>query len=194
MERGLKKRLGIQWAGIACVVTLAGCATNDQGVLVIDPNKVNQVLVAAVTPPPPPVVVAAPVVEEAYMPAPDDVYIAGVVDRDVVIVGGDTYIWVVGSDGVRHRHFYAHGDHRQDVFHRRENLRQVMAHHDGHLPDHPAGAHAAGARPGMEHAPAGGAMHAGPAGAPVNRAVVANRAAPAKPAPGKPAPAKDKKS
>src|SRR5580698_4142915 len=138
MERGLKKKLGIQWAGIACAVTLAGCATNDQGVLVIDPNKVNQVLVAAVTPPPPPpVIVAAPVVEEAYMPAPDDVYIAGVVDRDVVIVGGDTYIWAVGPDGVRHRHFYAHGDHRQDVFHRRENLHHLMAYHDGHPPDQP---------------------------------------------------------
>jgi hypothetical protein len=134
---------------------LAGCATNEQGQLVIDPNKVNQVLAGALTPPPPPPPV---VVEEAYEQMPSDVYITTVVDRDVVIVGGNTYIWVVGPDGGRHRQFYAHGDHRQDVFHRRDELHRVMASHGGHLPDHAIAAHSE-----MQHAgsPASGTQKPG---------------------------------
>jgi hypothetical protein len=121
------------------MVLATGCTTNDQGQLVVDPNKVNAVVVALNPPPPPPP--EPVVVEEVYQPMPNDVYIATAVDRDVVIVGGDTYIWVVGPDGVRRRHFYAHGDHRQDVFHRRDDLHRVMANHGGHLPDHAINAH-----------------------------------------------------
>ncbi|MBN3856943.1 hypothetical protein G3N59_26545 [Paraburkholderia sp. Ac-20340] len=87
------------------------------------------------TPPPP-----EPV--EVYEPMPYDANVAVVADRDVVFVGGTTYIWVTGPDGIRHRQFYAHGDHRADVFHRRDELHNVMARHDGRLPDHavrPAG-------------------------------------------------------
>ena len=179
-----KSILGIQLAGLACAVMLTGCATNEQGQLVVDPDKFNAVIVAAVTPTPQPVIVAAPVVEEAYVPAPTDIYIAAATDHDVVFVGGDTYIWMVDADGHRHRHFYGHGDRRQDVFHRRDDLHSVMARHDGHLPDHPVGGHALAERPGVNHPPVAGQVHPGPGGAPVNRAVVASKPA-AKPAPSK---------
>jgi hypothetical protein len=148
------KRLVIQLAGVACVATLAGCATNDQGVLVVDPNKVNAVIMGALTPPPPPPPPPV-IVEEAYAPAPNDVYISTVVDRDVVFVGGDTFIWYVGPDGQRHKRFYAHGDRRHDVFARRDQLHTVMMHHDGHLPDHAIAAHGPEGHPGvapMNHA------------------------------------------
>jgi hypothetical protein len=90
------KRLAALLAGLACVATLAGCATNDQGNLVVDPNKVNAIIAGALTPPPPPSPV---VVEEAYVPGHNDVYIAAVEERDVVVVSGDTFIWYVGPDG-----------------------------------------------------------------------------------------------
>jgi hypothetical protein len=108
-------------ASAACATFLAGCVTGGQGQLVSAPNRPTEVTVTA------------------YQPLPTDVYVANVVDRDVVFVGGDTYIWVVGRDGVRHRQFYAHGDRRAQVFHRREQLHRVMASHDGHLPEHPGG-------------------------------------------------------
>ncbi len=73
---------------------------------------------------------------------PTDVYVANVAERDVFISGGNTYFWVVGHDGVRHRHFYAHGDHRADVFHRREELHRVMAN-QASLPDHAIAGHPA---------------------------------------------------
>jgi hypothetical protein len=62
------------------------------------------------------------VVDEVYQPMPNDIYISTVVDHDVVFIGGNTYIWVVGPDGARHRQFYTHGDHREDVFRRRDEL------------------------------------------------------------------------
>ena len=146
---------GIKVLGVSAVVfaaALSGCATNDQGALVIDPNKVNEIISNALTPQQPqPVAVVAPapvVVEEEYAPVPTDAYVAMAADRDVVIVGGDTYVWVVGSNGRRERHFYAHGDRRDDVFRRREELHTVMAHHDGHLPDHAIGG---GHGPEMAH-------------------------------------------
>jgi hypothetical protein len=78
--------------------------------------------------------VAPVVVESEYVAAPSDVYIGSAVDTDVVFIGGSTYVWYVGHDGMRHRYLYGHGDHRAEVFHRREELRVVMAHHEGHLP------------------------------------------------------------
>lgn len=74
------------------------------------------------------------VAEPGYVAAPSDVYISSAVDTDVVFIGGYTYVWYVGPDGLRHRHLYGRGDHRAEVFHRREELRVVMAHHEGHLP------------------------------------------------------------
>jgi len=85
---------------------------------------------AVVAAPPPPAVIAQPV----YVPQPYDAYVSVVLDRDVVYVGGSTYIWVVGPDGHRHRHYYGRGDLRGEVLHRRGELRAVMAHNDGHLP------------------------------------------------------------
>lgn len=171
-------------ASVACATILAGCATNEQGQLVVDPNKVNEVLAGALSPPPPPPPPPV-IVEEAYQPMPNDVYISAVVDSDVVIVGGNTYIWVVGPDGKRHRHFYAHGDHRQDVFHRRDELHTVMMHHDGHLPDHAIAAHGP-----MDHA--GGPGH--PNAMAQNHAMPAAHALPqGKPAPVAKAPSKDQK-
>jgi hypothetical protein len=66
------------------------------------------------------------VVREELIPERNDVYIAAATDRDVVYLGGDTYIWVTDADGQRRRHFYAHGDRRREVFHRRDNLRSTM--------------------------------------------------------------------
>ncbi|MEX3809562.1 hypothetical protein AB3X96_04690 [Paraburkholderia sp. BR13439] len=125
----LKKITKALLASAACASFLAGCATSGQGQLVSAPNRPTEATVTA------------------YQPLPTDVYVANVVDRDVVFVGGDTYIWVVGRDGVRQRQFYAHGDRRAEVFHRREELRRVMASHDGHLPGYPGDARAPLARP-----------------------------------------------
>jgi hypothetical protein len=70
------------------------------------------------------------------MPERDDIYISAALDRDVLFVGGSTYIWVTGPDGQRHRHFYGHGDRRQEVFRRRDNLHSVTAHRGGHSSPH----------------------------------------------------------
>ncbi|HEV3429487.1 MAG TPA: hypothetical protein VG320_16560 [Paraburkholderia sp.] len=117
------------FAALAAVVPLSiallltGCVTHTQVVA----TPARPVVVAA---PPPPVVMAAPV----YVPEPHDAYVSVALDRDVVVIGGMTYIWFVGPDGQRHRHYYGRGDLRAEVFHRRAELRNVMAHHDGHLP------------------------------------------------------------
>jgi len=132
-------RLACAVAAIAFSITLAGCVTTPRSAqVVVQPAPQPAPTTVVVAPPPrprPPVVVAQPVVRETYVPARYDVYIAAVVDRDVLYINGSTYIWITGSDGMRHRQFYAHGDHRQDVFRRRAHLREVMAHHNGHLPD-----------------------------------------------------------
>jgi hypothetical protein len=171
-------------ASVAASISLTGCVTNGQGQLVMDPN-VSASIAAVMVPPPPP-----PVVAEVYEPMPYDANIAVVADRDVVFVGGNTYIWVRGPDGVRHRQLYAHGDHRADVFHRRDELHNVMARHDGHLPDHALGPqHMAG--PAHGPMPAGGAHGPG-----VGQTAVAARGpnmAPARPAPQPKPQEKDKK-
>lgn len=190
-------------ASAALATFLAGCATNEQGQLVIDPNKVNGVIAIALAPSPPPVVV-----EEVYQPLPTDVYVANVVDRDVFISGGDTYIWVVGPNGARHRQFYAHGDHRADVFHRRDDLHRVMANHEGRLPDHAIGGdhrmggdhrigenrqnggHPQMGRPGEPAQAAAGRGQPGPGPMPVAHAAPAGKPAQA----AKPAPKDPKKS
>jgi hypothetical protein len=73
---------------------------------------------------------------EQVVPEPNDAYISVAAKSDIVFVGGDTYIWVTGSDGRRHRHFYGHGDRRLEVVRRRENLRSVAAPHRGHPATH----------------------------------------------------------
>ncbi|RFU44457.1 hypothetical protein [Paraburkholderia sp. DHOC27] len=179
----MKTTLKLTLAALAGAAMMSGCATNDQGVLVIDQGKVTAVIAALNPPPPPPSPVV--VVEEGYQPVPTDVYVATVVDSDVVMYHGDTYIWVV-KDGVRHRQFYAHGDHREDVFHRRDELHHVMEAHGGRLPDH-----AIMAQHGPEHPGAGMPGHPGPAGAPIAHAAVPPRPAPAPAA--KPVAAKETK-
>lgn len=166
---------------VALVSTLAGCATNEQGQLVVDPERMNAVIVSALTPPPPPVVV-----EEGYVPAPSDIYISNVAERDVVFEGGETYIWVVGPDGRRQRRFYGHGDKRQEVFHRRDDLHAIMARHEGHLPERPVGPHDANGRPGMNRPAVAGQPHPTPGAVQPSRAVAASKPAPAsKPVRGK---------
>ena len=185
----MKTTLRISLASIACATLLAGCATNEQGQLVVDPNKVNEILAGALSPPPPP---PPEEVEDTYQPMPNDNYVSTVVDTDVVIFGGDTYIWVAGPDGVRHRQFYAHGDHRQDVFHRRDELHRVMVNHAGHLPDHAIAAHGSAQRPGG--APGHpGAVAQNNHSAPTARPVVAHAAAQNKPAPAAKPSSKDPK-
>jgi hypothetical protein len=131
-------------AAIAGALDLTGCVTTTgQGHAAAQPvAQPARATVVVAAPPPPPrapaVVVARPVVREELMPEHDDVYISAALDRDVVFVGGSTYIWVTGPDGRRHRHFYGRGDRRQEVFRRRDNLHSVAAHHAGHPPPHHA--------------------------------------------------------
>jgi hypothetical protein len=113
-------------SALATMLLLSGCVSDNH--VAANPPVRAKVVVAA--PPPPPVVVAEPV----YVPEPHDAYISVALDSDIVFAGGNTYIWYVGHDGRRYRHFYGHGDLRAEVLHRRMNLRAVMAHHDGHLP------------------------------------------------------------
>jgi hypothetical protein len=112
-------------SALATTLLLSGCISDNH--VASGPVRANAVVAA---PPPPPVVVAEPV----YVPEPHDAYISVALDSDIVFVGGNTYIWFVGHDGRRYRHFYGHGDMRAEVMRRRANLRLVMAHHDGHLP------------------------------------------------------------
>ena len=172
----MKTGMRVSFASIACAMFLGGCATNEQGQLVIDPNKVNEVLAGALSPPPPPPPV---VVEEVYQPMPTDIYVSTVVDRDVVFFGGNTYIWVVGPDGVRHRQFYTHGDHREDVFHRRDELHRVMMNHGGHLPDHAIAAHGPMEHPGGPGHPGAVAQNHPMPGVAQVHAAVQNKPAPA---------------
>ncbi|RAR66068.1 hypothetical protein C7401_103375 [Paraburkholderia unamae] len=104
---------------------ITGCVTDAR--VVAGPARATAVVAA---PPPPPVVVAQPV----YVPQQYDAYVSVALDRDIVYTGGSTYIWIVGSDGHRQRHYYGHGDLRGEVLHRRSELRVVMAHNEGHLP------------------------------------------------------------
>lgn len=166
----MKTILKVSLASVTCAMFLAGCATNEQGQLVVDPNKVNEVLAGALSPPPPPPVV----VEEAYQPMPNDIYVSTVVDKDVVFAGGNTYIWVVGPDGVRRRRLYAHGDHREDVFRRRDELHKTMVSHGGHLPDHAIAAHGP-----ADHPHAMVPNHPMPGARPVAHAVAQSKPAPA---------------
>lgn len=50
----LKTKTRLCLISIAIVAFLAGCATNDQGQLVVDPGKVSGVISGVITPPPPP--------------------------------------------------------------------------------------------------------------------------------------------
>jgi hypothetical protein len=130
-------KLATSFAAVAAFAALTGCVTSEQQIAAA-PARPRPAVVAVQAPPPPAVVVRAPAPapQPVYVSAPSDVYIAGVIDRDVVFVGGSTYLWVVGPDGKRHRHFYARGDRRAEVFRRREHLRAEMARHGGHPPVH----------------------------------------------------------
>ena len=117
--------------GLASAVFLSGCVTSGQVAIQPAARPVRPGVVVASAPPPRPVV-AAPGSAEMILPEPNDVYVSAALNRDVVFVNGNTYIWVTGSDGRRHRHFYEHGDRRQEVFLRRENLRSVAARRTDH--------------------------------------------------------------
>jgi hypothetical protein len=89
---------------------------------------------------PQPVIVApqpvyiAPGPSVEYVATPFDPFIVNVAPADVVFFNGDTYIWAVDDHGHRYRRFYAHGDHRAEVFHRRDELHHVMERNGGRLP------------------------------------------------------------
>lgn len=124
-HRALSHRLTSLLA-LGGIVLLSGCVTSAR--VATAPARPQAVVVAP--PPAPPAVVVQPV----YVPQQNDAYVSVVLDRDVVYVGGYTYLWIVGADGHRHRHRYGRGDLRGEVLHRRAELRTVMARHDGHLP------------------------------------------------------------
>ncbi|RQH04465.1 hypothetical protein [Paraburkholderia dinghuensis] len=136
-------------SALASTLLLSGCISDTR--VAASPARPNAVVAA---PPPPPrqaVVVAEPV----YVPEPHDAYISVALDSDIVFAGGNTYIWYLGHDGRRYRHFYGHGDLRGEVMHRRANLRLVMTHHDGHLPMQKVQM----APPPTRHAPPAGQPH-----------------------------------
>jgi hypothetical protein len=116
----LTSRLGAGTAALAALMSLAACV---QVPCAGDPT---QPCFAAA-----PMPMYAQPAPEPYPPMPDDMYLATVVDSDVVLIGGDTYVWYVGSDGMRHRRFYAHGDRRQNIFRRRAELHNTMMHNGG---------------------------------------------------------------
>jgi hypothetical protein len=76
------------------------------------------------------------------------------------------------------RRFYGHGDRRMEMPHRRAELHEVMAHHDGRLPDHPIRR----PRPGMSPARIGAVNHPLPAAhpgmAPVTRVSAVKKTTP----------------
>lgn len=132
-EHGLKQ---MQWvplgAAAASVFWLAGCVNSTPPRVVAQPapQPARPVVVVAAPPaqPAPPVVVVRPAVQEQVVSEPNDIYVAAALDSDIVFAGGNTYIWITGPDGHRHRHLYGHGDRRQEIFRRRDNLHSVMAH------------------------------------------------------------------
>ena len=149
------KKLGFL---LACSFTLTGCVDNGQGQYAIDPMRIPAVIaapfVAAMAPP----VVATPV----YEPQPYDAEIVAIPESDIAVIGGDTYYWYVDPAGHRFRRFYAHGDHRDELFKRREMLHGEMARHGGHLPNreeiraeqaHPMPSHPAPGKPAAKPAP-----------------------------------------
>jgi hypothetical protein len=114
---------------LAGALVLAGCVA-PVGVVEMYPSRP-----AMVVPPPPLVVAPAPApYVPVYSPEAYDRYLAVAIDSDIEFIAGDTFIWFVGSDGLRQRHFYAHGDHRHELFGRRETLR-ADAHRHGAIPD-----------------------------------------------------------
>lgn len=134
-ERSLKHtKLATSIAGITSALVLSGCVTGGQRQATAQPATQSARTTAVVTAPPAPrrSSVVRPVVSEEVVLEQGDVYISGASNADVVFVGGSTYIWVTQSDGQRHRHFYGHGDKRQEVFRRRDNLRSVTAHFPAH--------------------------------------------------------------
>jgi hypothetical protein len=171
------KTIKLCWTTLAASLVLGGCVTDPQGNLVLDPN-VSASFTAAMAPSPQP-----EVDEVAYEPMPYDANIAVVSDRDVVFVGGSTYIWVNGPDGIRHRQLYAHGDHRADVFHRREELHNVIARHEGRLPDHAIRPQAFASQPRRAPAAEGSFVGRGPGAQPAAVATRGPNTAPARPAP-----------
>lgn len=163
-------RWAVSVAAMAVMFCVCGCVTSQQRPVAAQakPQPVRATVVVA-TPPaaasrPRPTVAPRPVMVEQVLPEPNDVYISAAANSDIVFVGGSTYIWVTGPDGLRHRHFYGHGDRRAEIYHRRENLRSVgaprplhpapryVAHTNGHAP---VGAHrlrTLQAKGGAEHA------------------------------------------
>jgi len=122
--------------GIACALMLGGCVTTAPGPVATQPAHTG-VVMAAPAPASPPVAAPQPVVHEELIPERNDIYIAAANDRDIVFVGGNTYIWIAEAGGRRRRLFYGHGDRRQEIFRRRENLRSAMVSpHGGHAVAH----------------------------------------------------------
>jgi hypothetical protein len=123
--------LTLRLSSSIAVAALFGAVASAQAGIVV------QIAPPAIVVGQPAVVVApAPVVE--YAPNPFDVYITNVAPADVVYLHGDTFIWAIDASGHRYQRFYAHGDHRQEIFHRRDELHRVMARNGGRLPDHGA--------------------------------------------------------
>jgi hypothetical protein len=122
--------------GVIAALSVSACVTTARTQANTRPAPYPQRSVAVVAVPVAPrtTVATRPVVVEELVPETNDAYISAAVNADIVFVGGSTYIWAIGPDGHRHRHFYGHGDRRREVFARRDNLRSVTVHRTGHPP------------------------------------------------------------
>ncbi|MGA9916677.1 MAG: hypothetical protein WBR17_29480, partial [Paraburkholderia sp.] len=83
-------------AGITTALCLTGCVTSGQKQVSAQPNPQPARAIPTVNTSPAsrPLVVARPVVVEQVVPEPNNVYISGAANGDVVFVGDSTYIWV----------------------------------------------------------------------------------------------------
>jgi hypothetical protein len=118
-------------AGAIGVSSCLGFAASVQAQIIFRPPVIVVPQPVIVAPQP---VYLAPGPTVAYVASPFDPFIVNVAPADVIFFNGDTYIWAVDEHGHRYRRFYAHGDHRAEVFHRRDELHHVMERNGGHLP------------------------------------------------------------
>jgi len=74
------------------------------------------------------------VVEYAPRPYDGDIVLVANPEQDIVFIAGDTFLWLLDANGHRYRKFYSHGDHRDELRARHQELHGMMNRNGGHLP------------------------------------------------------------